>query len=150
MQIEEHVQALREDLARIAAVGDDATKRAAELLADALEPSFARRIQEALAESALELSAELEVGRIEVRLVGNDPELIFVPEEPAAEDATGEAPEARITLRLPRSLKSRIEVAATREGVSVNTWLIKALHHASEPRHRHGGSKRRLTGFGRS
>lgn len=150
MQIEEHVQALREDLARIAAVGDDATKRAAELLADALEPSFARRIQEALAESALELSAELEVGRIEVRLVGNDPELIFVPEEPAAEDATGEAPEARITLRLPRSLKSRIEVAATREGVSVNTWLIKALQRASESRHWHGGSKRRLTGFGRS
>jgi len=150
MQIEEHVQALREDLARIAAVGDDATRHAAELLAAALEPSFARRIQEALAESALELSAELEDGRIEVRLVGNDPELVFVPDELERSAPPGEAPEARITLRLPKSLKARIEIASAREGVSVNTWLIKALQRSCESKSGHGGSRRRLSGFGRS
>ena len=55
MQLEGHVQALREDLARVAAIGDDQTARSAELLAVALEPSLGRRLQDALAEAALEL-----------------------------------------------------------------------------------------------
>jgi hypothetical protein len=46
-----------EDLARVAAVGDESTARAAELLAVALESSLGRRLQEALAEAALELAA---------------------------------------------------------------------------------------------
>ena len=150
MQIDGHVQALREDLARVAAVGDESTGRAAELLALALEPSIGRRLQEALAEAALELTAQLENGRVEVRISGGDPELVLVHDEATGPEPVDEAYTARITLRLPESLKVRVEAAASREGASVNTWLVQALQRAAEPRRPSGGSRNRLTGYGRS
>jgi hypothetical protein len=151
MQIDGYVQALRDDLVRVAAVGDESTARAAELLAVALESSLGRRLQEALGEAALELSSQLDNGRIEVRIAGGDPELVLVRDDGApAEPPADEAFTARITLRLPESLKARLEAAATREGASVNTWLVHVLAHAAEPRGHSGGSRRRLTGYGRS
>jgi acylphosphatase len=150
MQIDGYVQALRDDLVRVAAVGDESTARAAELLAVALESSLGRRLQEALGEAALELSSQLDNGRIEVRIAGGDPELVLVHDDGAVAEPADEAFTARITLRLPESLKARLETAAAREGVSVNTWLVHMLHHASEPRGHSGGSRRRLTGYGRS
>jgi hypothetical protein len=152
MQIEGYVQALRDDLARVAAVGDESTARAAELLAVALESSLGRRLQEALGEAALELSGQLDSGRVEVRIAGGDPELVLVRDEEGtgAAEPADEAFTARITLRLPESLKARLEAAANREGVSVNTWLVHMLHQAAEPRSQSGGSRRRLTGYGRS
>jgi hypothetical protein len=152
MQIDGYVQALREDLARVAAVGDESTARAAELLAVALESAVGRRLLEALGEAALELSSQLDDGRVEVRFAGSDPELVLVRDEAAPPvEPADEAFTARITLRLPESLKTRLEIAAAREGVSVNTWLVQSLmrHHA-EPRATGGGSRRRLTGYGRS
>jgi hypothetical protein len=155
MQIDGYVQALREDLARIAAVGDESTARAAELLAVALESALGRRLLEALGEAALELNGQLDEGRIEVRFAGSDPELVYVRDEeaPAAEPAD-EAFTARITLRLPEGLKGRLEAAASSQGVSLNTWLVHALARAplsSESRpSSSGGSRRRLTGYGRS
>jgi len=53
-------------------------------------------------------------------------------------------------LRLPESLKQRVESAAAREGASVNTWLVLALQRAVEPRRSTSGSRNRLTGYGRS
>lgn len=151
MQIDGHVQALREDLARVAAVGDESTARAAELLAVALESSLGRRLQEALAEAALELSTQLERGRVEVRVAGGDPELVYVDDaEPAAAELGDELLSARITLRLPESLKSRLEAVAAGNGVSVNTWLVQTLNRVLEPRRPVGGSSRRLTGYGRA
>jgi hypothetical protein len=152
MQIEGYVQALRDDLARVAALGDESTARAAELLSVALESSLGRRLQEALGEAALELSGQLDSGRVEVRIAGGDPELVLVRDEEGTTPAESadEAFTARITLRLPESLKARLEAAANREGVSVNTWLVHMLHHAAEPRGHSGGSRRRLTGYGRS
>jgi hypothetical protein len=151
MQLDGHVQALREDLARVAAVGDESTARAAELLAVALESVLGRRLQEALAEAALELSAQLEQGRVEVRLAGGEPELVYVDDAtPVPADASDEISSARITLRLPESLKSRLEAAAAAKGVSVNTWLVQALNRLVEPRPSAGGSRYRLTGYGRS
>src|SRR3954447_11484202 len=131
MQIDGYVQALREDLARVAAVGDESTASAADLLAVALESALGRRLQEALGEAALELSAQLDEGRVEVRVAGGDPELVFVSEAPpAAADGSEEAATARITLRLPESLKTRLEAAATASGLSVNTWLVHTLSRA--------------------
>ena len=152
MQIDGYVQALREDLARVAAVGDESTARAAELLAVALESSLGRRLLEALGEAALELTGQLEDGRVEVRFAGGDPELVLVRDEAEAPvEPADEAFTARIPLRLPESLKARLEASAAREGVSVNTWLVQALmRHHTEPRASSGGSRRRLTGYGRS
>ena len=150
MQIDGYIQALREDLARIAAVGDESTARAAELVAVALESALGRRLMEALGEAALELSPQLDGGRVEVRFAGADPELVYVREEVDEPEAAADDPlSARITLRLPDSLKVRVEEAATRDGVSVNTWIVQALGRISSGGTRRS-SGRRLTGYGRS
>ena len=39
---------------------------------------------------------------------------------------------ARINLRMPDTLKSRVEAAALREGRSVNSWLVRAATAALE------------------
>lgn len=153
MQIDGYVQALRDDLARVAAVGDESTARAAELLSVALESAVGRRFLEALGEAALELSDQLDSGRVEVRFAGSDPELVYVPDEDArtAAEPADEAFTARITLRLPESLKTRLDAAASLHGVSVNTWLVQVLARSLEPRTPSGGgNRRRLTGYGRS
>jgi len=152
MQIDGYVQALREDLAHVAALGDESTARAAELLAVALEASVARRLQEALGEAALEVSSQLDTGRVEVRIAGGDPELVVV-RDPEAEpvQAAGEETnvlDARITLRLPEALKKRVEDAASRDGVSVNTWIVQALVRNANTARRSSG--KRLSGYGRS
>ena len=64
--------------------------------------------------------------------------------------AADETLAARITLRLPEGLKATIEIAAAREGVSVNTWLIRALARAVGSGGPRRGPGNRLTGFGRS
>jgi hypothetical protein len=152
MQIDGYVQALREDLARVAAVGDESTARAAGLLAVALESAVGKRLLEALSEAALELNSQLEDGRVEVRFAGSDPELVYVRDvEAAPAEPADEAFTARITLRLPESLKTRLDAAASIHGVSVNTLLVQVLQRSLEPRTPSGGgSRRRLTGYGRS
>jgi predicted HicB family RNase H-like nuclease len=150
MQIDGHIQALREDLARVASLGDEATAHVAEILASAIESSLGRRLQDILAEAALELNTQLDAGHVEVRVAGRDPELVYVREDGTAPEAVDEAFSARITLRLPESLKVRIDAAATREGASVNTWLVQVVQRAVEPRRPSTSSRNRLTGYGRS
>lgn len=154
MQFESHIQAVVDDLANIAAVGDESTARAAGLLAVALQSSLGRRFQEALAEAALELSAQLDGAHVEVRIAGGEPELVYVEDgqtvSTAPDDGGGEGGySARISLRLPEALKSRIDAAASARGVSVNTWLVQALQQTLEQRAPTRGG-RRLTGYGRS
>src|SRR3954453_14036340 len=113
MQIDGYVQALREDLARVAAVGDESTARAAELLSVALESAVGRRLLEALGEAALELNSQLDSGRVEIRFAGSDPELVYVPDDEATSPAepADEAFTARITPRLTGRLKTRLPTA---------------------------------------
>ena len=150
MQIDGYIQALREDLARVAALGDESAARAAELLSVAIESSLARRIQDVLAEAALELNSQLDEAHVEVRISGRDPELVLVRHDGTTPEQADEAFSARITLRLPESLKQRVESAASREGASVNTWLVQALQRAVESRRGSGGSRNRLTGYGQN
>src|SRR5437763_1749540 len=152
MQIDSHINALREELQRMASLGDETTARAAELLSVALESSLARRLQDILAEAALELNTQLEDGHVELRIAGHDLELVVVREDGSAPEAADEAFSARITLRLPESLKQRIESSAASEAASVNTWLVQALQRAVESRRpsSSGRGHNRLTGYGRS
>lgn len=152
MHIDGYIQALREDLIRVAAVGDESTARAAELLALALESALGRRLLEALGEAALELSNQLDNGRVEVRFAGADPEFVYVRDEaPAPEPGDDGELTARITLRLPDTLKARVEEAAAHHGVSVNTWIVQALGRlASGGGGTSRSSGRRLTGYGQS
>ncbi len=47
--------------------------------------------------------------------------------------ATADEGASRINLRMPDSLKARVEAAALREGRSVNAWLVRAAAAALEP-----------------
>ena len=142
------IESLQHELASVAELGDERVAAVATRLAETLGPSIRLRVLDLLAQAALELSERLPSGHVEVRLAGQEPELVFVDEERRA-GAAGEDLSARITLRLPDSLKQSVEAAAAREGVSVNAWLVRALTRAAEAR-RKPSVGRRLTGYGES
>jgi hypothetical protein len=142
------IESLKQDHAAVAPHGDERAARIAQRLAETAGAGLRLRLLDVLGQAALELSDRLPSGHVEVRLAGQEPELVFVEEEPEP-GAGGEDLSARITLRLPGSLKASLEAAAAREGVSVNTWLVRALARAVESRPRPTPG-RRLTGYGRS
>ncbi len=149
MQIHPYVQALQHDLAAAAALaGDEAAREAGQRLAQAIESALHLRLLDLLGELALSLTAQVP-GRVEVRLAGREPELVYVEEEqePAQPMGSDDAFSARITLRLPDVVKAQIEVAATTEGASVNTWIVRALQRGLEPRTRSVRTGRRLSGY---
>ena len=148
MRIQIYVEALKDDLSAAAAAGDEQVANAAARLVAVLDPALRLRLLDLLGEAARELGDALPDGRVEVRLVGPDPELVYVEDAPAAAPAAEDALSARITLRLPDGLKAGIEAAAAREGLSVNSWIVSALGRAVEPRRGKAGN--RLTGFGQS
>lgn len=149
MELASIINALRADLSAVADVGDEASAEAANRLSVALSASIGLRFLDALSQAALELTAQLPEGRIEVRLSGQNPELVYVGDAPeAATAAADEAHTARVTLRLPEALKANLEQAASREGVSVNTWIVRALQRGTAaPAIR---ASNRLTGYGRA
>ncbi|MDQ2984105.1 MAG: type II toxin-antitoxin system HicB family antitoxin [Actinomycetota bacterium] len=154
MQLRPFVEGLQADLEEIAAVGDDSVAEAARRLTAAVGASAGLRLLDALGEAALELTNQLPSGHVEIRLSGQDPALVYVDDEAestAPPSGAEDALVARISLRLPEGLKSSVEAAASREGVSVNAWLVRALTRAVGSG---GGGRRgpgnRLTGFGRS
>jgi hypothetical protein len=152
MQMAHHLHAIQEDLAAAAALAaDEPTAEAARRLSQALGSSLHLRLLDIVSEAAAELSAAVP-GRIDVRLAGRDPDLVYVEdeEEPApAATAGDDALSARITLRLPESLKLQIELAASGENASVNSWIIRALARGLESRSTRS-TGRRLTGYAES
>ena len=83
MQLEVHIQAIREDLANTAGLGDEATAEAAQRLSEALGSTLHLRLLDLLGEAALEIGRPAGSGRVEVRLAGRDPELVVVMDEAA-------------------------------------------------------------------
>ena len=151
MQLQRYVDALKADLTAVAELGDDATAQAASRLVVSLQASIGLRLLDALSEAALELNDKLPSGHVEVRLSGQDPELVYVSDEAETQGGGAEAAyTARITLRLPEALKVSIEAAATSEGVSVNTWVVRALSRTSTAGGPAVQSGNRLTGYARS
>jgi HicB family len=150
MQLEPHAEALRAELARLAELGDENVAAAAARLSEALGATLSMRLLGLLSEAALEVSSQLPAGHVELRLAGEEPSLVYVSDDAAAQPTpSDDALTARITLRLPDSLKTSLEAAAAQDGVSLNSWIVKALARgltlAATSRI---GS--RLTGFGQS
>ena len=106
MQMAPHITAIQTDLAAAAALGDEATAEAARRVSEALGTSLHLRLLDLLGEAALDVNGQLPSGHVEVRLVGREPELVFVAEpDDAIEPApTGDDQSARITLRLSKRL----------------------------------------------
>ncbi len=162
MELSEFVGKLRGELASITRFAGEDVARAAELLTEALDSSVRLILLDVLSAAAADITARLGDTVVEVRLADGEPAFVVTtapPEaeydEPAAPPADGEPGTARQTLRLPDSLKARIEAAAARDGVSVNTWLVRAAGRSLEGPARgrqtgRWGPGQRITGFARS
>jgi len=161
MDLTPFIDGLHRDLVANAAAGSAEVSRAAELLAGSLEASTRLCLLEALSEAAAEITTKLASATVDVRLRGREADLTVTDIGSADEtpmttpmDATS-GDLARVTLRIPESLKDAAERAAAAEGISVNSWLVRVVHNAlmggrtgpgpsSSPGGRVG---RRVTGF---
>lgn len=151
MEITHFVDGLRRDLVGAAEAAGPEGRAAADRIMLALEPAVRLAVMEVLAQAAAEISADLPAGVVEVRLRGRDPELVVdVPTAPPAPPSPPPAPAApapvdgpdgpadpddegtaRITVRVPESVKSRAEELAARSGHSLNAWIVNALRTAT-------------------
>jgi hypothetical protein len=138
MELAPYVDDLRRDLAAAAEAASAEVRDAASRLSYAIEPSLRMVLLEALGVAAAEITEQLAAGVVEVRLRGRDPELVLgeaaaaTPEPESSEPSAAAAADAeegvaRVSLRLPESVKARVEEAAVASGQSVNAWLVRAV-----------------------
>src|ERR1700675_2015695 len=100
------IESLRDDLQSVADLGDERAAQIAQRLGSVLGANLRLKGFDLLSQAALESSSKLPSGHIEVRLAGQEPELIFVDDTSADASSTGEDLSARISLRLPESVKA--------------------------------------------
>ena len=122
-------------------VSDPAVELAVAHLVTALGPALRVAALEIAEQAAGEVRAQLPEHSVDVVLSDGDPAL-RITDAPTANTARPNAEDldARITLRLPPSLKELIEDAAQNTGDSVNAWVVDAL--GKRARTRRGGDKR--------
>jgi hypothetical protein len=147
MDLTPYVDVLRRELAVAAEAGGDEARELAERLTAPLESATRLTLLNVLSAAMDEITRDLAPGSVDVRLRGLDPEFVVslppseggAPAEPAAPVAPvraavpaegDEGGTARVNLRLPAHLKTRAEEAASREGLSVNAWLVRAVSAA--------------------
>jgi hypothetical protein len=113
---------------QLAVAGGDSTMEAAasQLLA-ALEPALRQVGFELAQQAAEEVGAQLADRTVEVVIVDGEPHLRVGQPSDVEASTLDEDFDARITLRLPPSLKGLVETAADETGDSVNTWVVKTL-----------------------
>ncbi|MHC9297224.1 histidine kinase [Mycobacterium sp. LTG2003] len=134
MDLQPYVDAVRHELAVAAAAGGPEAEALAQRLTAPLESALRLAMLEALSEAAEQITRELAPGSVEVRLRGRDPEFTVETALPEA-TTTSVVPEVdddgggtwRVTLRLPEGLRTAVDAAARRDGISVNAWLVRAV-----------------------
>jgi hypothetical protein len=154
MDLTPYIRNLREDLLAAAAIGDEEVRRAAALLGAAIEPAGRLAIMNALSDLAAEVTEALDRHVVEIRVDGRDVR-VSVSDRPgttggntdpaeeapgtgflghhlhaddlrrAMQEAGGEL--SRTTVRLFNDLKSQAEQAASDQGVSLNTYISRAV-----------------------
>jgi hypothetical protein len=152
MNITRYVDDLQHRLAIAADAGGEGARELAQRLTAPLDAAVRLVLLDALSAAAGEISAELAPGSVDVRLRGGEPEFVVaaapaptpwtatttpahllaappnpsdLPTPPTSDAEAGST--TRTTLRLPDHLKSQVEVAAARDGISVNSWLVRAV-----------------------
>jgi hypothetical protein len=148
MDLTPYVDSLRHDLSAAAEAGGAEARQAAERLALALDPAVRLALMDALSQAAAEITSELPAGSVDVRLKGREPQFVVdVPEVPmpavgpavSGPDADDEQEDedgsvARITLRIPESVKYRAEDLAAKTGHSLNSWIVNLIRNATRER----------------
>ena len=150
MDLSPYLDSVRNGVRSAAGLADEHTRQIVERLGTAIDDSTRLALIEALSDAASTISAELAPSSVGLRMVGQEPEFVvevhppdaeptmLLPEDgPAAgtqggsQDGPQEGSEdeavARITLRLPQSVKSRVDEVAEADGISTNAWLLRAV-----------------------
>ncbi|MDQ2836535.1 MAG: hypothetical protein M3Y42_10730 [Actinomycetota bacterium] len=138
MELSAFTEQVQQQLLSAAALGDERTREVAAALATTSQSAVRMAILDALAAASAEVTEALyQAGdprtsaAVTMHLDGE--RVRFKVSVPPTEDAEparerpddGEA-SARISLRLPESVKAEIEQAAGQAEISVNSWLVRA------------------------
>ena len=154
MELDPYILDLQRQLANAAENGSEEARGAAERVAAGLDAATRLVLLDALSAAVGEITRDLAPGSVDLRLRGREVE--FVVSQPGVEIDADDAPAAsldlddvstsRTTLRLPDALKSRVDEAAATDGVSVNTWLVRAVSAALQPKQRKSAQRTLRTG----
>ncbi len=164
MDLRPYVDNIQRQLAIAAEGGGDEARVVADRLIVPLDSIVRLTLQDVLVLAAEEITLELAPGSVELRLRGRDPEFVVIapPLDQPADDEASMAPQvaqqltpryepaesdeggmSRINLRMPDQLKSRVESAASQDGLSVNAWLVRAAASALDRTDPDPGRQRR-------
>jgi hypothetical protein len=135
MDLSPYLDTLRRELLVSAAPGGADVRHAAELLTGSLDAAARLTMLELLSDASAEITTRLGTASVDVRLHGRDADFVVTELSPPDEEVPAPvAPPpveggdlARITLRVPEPVKEQVERAATAEGISVNSWLVRAV-----------------------
>ncbi len=153
MELEQYVSDLQRRLVDAAENGEPGTRVVAQRIAAGLDAATRLVLLDVLSAAAGEITRDLAPGSVDLRLRGREIEFVVAPPgtEPETDGlaATAELDDtstSRTTLRLPDALKARVDEAATEAGLSVNSWLVRAVADALQPRQRRAAQRALRTG----
>ena len=154
MELGAYVNDLQRQLVDAAENGAEDTRAVAERLAAGLDAAARLVMLDVLSAAVGEITRDLAPGSVDLRLRGREVE--FVVTAPNAEPDSDERADpsvdlddsntSRTTLRLPDALKARVDEAAAADGLSVNTWLVRATAAALQPKQRRAVQRTLRTG----
>jgi hypothetical protein len=154
MELGQYVSDLQRQLVDAAANGAEDTRAVAERLAAGLDSAARLVLLDVLSAAVGEITRDLAPGSVDLRLRGREIEFVVSApntepdndERPAAAVDLDDASTSRTTLRLPDALKARVDEAAAADGMSVNTWLVRAIAAALQPKQRRSAQRTLRTG----
>lgn len=146
MDVEPYIEEFRHQFRVAAESGGEGSSDLAERLLAPLDAALRLMLLEVLGDAVQEITLEMAPGSVELRLRGREPGFVVtpvdtgLPSEPDALEPSWPSIDAdreegeitRINLRLPSSLKARVDGAADREGLSTNAWLVRAATSSLE------------------
>lgn len=154
MELGQYVSDLQRQLVDAAENGAEDTRVVAQRLAAGLDAATRLVLLDVLSAAVGEITRDLAPGSVDLRLRGREIEFVVTQpntesdndERPAATVDLDDASTSRTTLRLPDALKARVDEAAAADGLSVNTWLVRAIAAALQPKQRRSTQRTLRTG----
>jgi hypothetical protein len=153
MDLGPYIDEIHRQLESASEAGGEDARALAERLVAPLDAAVRLSLLDAVTAAAQEITYELAPGSVEVRLRARNVEFVVTtPAEPEGGPASETEPPvdwsatgvavgttvgdergvSRVNVRMPEHLKVRVDHAAAEEGLSVNTWLVRAAAAAVE------------------
>ncbi|MEU2073168.1 hypothetical protein [Streptomyces sp. NPDC013489] len=144
MDLAPFVASLNRAVAAAGTAGGEEAEAFLDRFAVPLEAAIRLTLLEVVSAAAEEIAVDLKPGSVDVVLRGSNPGFrVTVPAEdsqpsapsapagtaPAAPSGTpaGDGATARVTLRIPESVKLQVDEVAGLEGLSANAWLARVI-----------------------